>query len=139
MASNTIHSFILPNFPTTTKWLSEEERAYAVWRIAQDIGQDDENEQEPTMIQSVWLAVSDYRTWMFVAMQHCILLAQTVTFFFPSIVGTLGYDNVTSKFTKKISTYSPLLNLYHSPPINLPCLGGNVHRHDGERILRIPA
>lgn len=91
------HSFVLPNFPQTTPWLTEEERAYSVWRIAKDIGEEREGVEEPSMAQCVWLAVSDYRTWMFVVMQHCVLLAQTVTFFFPSIVNTLGYDNYTSK------------------------------------------
>lgn len=42
-------------------------------------------------------AFADYRTWLFVVMQHCVLLAQTVTFFFPSIVSTLGYGKVISE------------------------------------------
>ncbi|KAH8651050.1 major facilitator superfamily domain-containing protein [Xylariales sp. PMI_506] len=88
--------FVLPNFPNTTKWLSEEEKAYAIWRIANDIGQDQDGAKEPSGLQSAWLAITDYRTWMFVAMQHCVLLAQTVTFFFPSIVNTLGYNNITT-------------------------------------------
>ena len=107
-------SFVLPNFPHTTSWLSDEERAYAVWRIAKDIGDLDCAEDEPSMVQSAWLAIKDYRTWMFVAIQHCILLAQTVTFFFPSIVSTLGYDNYTSKWPRRLGKASTSLDsLYY--------------------------
>jgi hypothetical protein len=33
--------FVLPNFPRTTTWLAEDERQLAVWRLEEDIGQDD--------------------------------------------------------------------------------------------------
>ncbi|KAF2493932.1 MFS general substrate transporter [Lophium mytilinum] len=88
--------FILPNFPSATPWLTEEERAYASWRIENDIGSDETGYVEPTMLAAIKLAVLDYRTWLFVAMQHCILLSQTVTFFFPSVVNTLGYPRITT-------------------------------------------
>jgi hypothetical protein len=33
--------FVMPNFPRTTTWLTEEEKAMAVWRLDEDIGTDD--------------------------------------------------------------------------------------------------
>lgn len=33
--------FVLPKFPRTTRWLSERERELAVWRLEEDIGEDD--------------------------------------------------------------------------------------------------
>jgi hypothetical protein len=32
--------FVLPNFPRTTTWLTEEERQLAVYRLQKDIGED---------------------------------------------------------------------------------------------------
>lgn len=60
--------WVLPNFPRTTKWLSEEEVALAVWRLEEDIGQDDWVSSED---QSLWygfkLAVADIKTWVLVS------------------------------------------------------------------------
>ena len=108
-----------------------------MWRLAQDIGEDEEGAQEPSMMASVWLAVCDYRTWMFVAMQHCVLLAQTVTFFFPSVVKTLDYDNVTSEYSLLRACNEPWLIQMISTPPNVPNLGRNLHRNDAERLLRL--
>lgn len=60
--------FILPNFPRTTHWLSEEERALAIWRLEEDIGEDDWIDSEH---QSFWqgakLAFSDVKTYVLVS------------------------------------------------------------------------
>ncbi|CRG83538.1 hypothetical protein PISL3812_00890 [Talaromyces islandicus] len=109
--------FVLPNFPQTTTWLSEEERAYAAWRIASDIGEASERDAEEQTKRSLFhaakIAVMDYRTWIFVLMQHCVLLSQTVTFFFPSVVDTLGYDNITTLLlTAPVWVATFLLNLF---------------------------
>lgn len=59
--------FILPNFPRTTTWLSEEETALAVWRLEEDIGSDDWTASED---QSMWhgfsLALKDVKMWVLV-------------------------------------------------------------------------
>lgn len=33
--------FIIPDFPRTTTWLTETEKQLAVWRLDEDIGEDD--------------------------------------------------------------------------------------------------
>lgn len=43
--------FILPDFPRTTSWLTEEEKDLAVWRLQADIGEDDWIDREH---QSMW-------------------------------------------------------------------------------------
>lgn len=52
--------FILPNFPRTTSWLSEEERALAAWRLEDDIGEDDWIDSEH---QTFWQGAIG-RSWM---------------------------------------------------------------------------
>lgn len=87
--------FVLPDFPATTRWLSEDERLYAQWRLVSDANESDDNKST-----SVWIGVkqafSDYRLYICILLQHCSLLSQTFQYFFPSIVKTLGYGNITT-------------------------------------------
>ena len=59
--------FVLPNFPRTTSWLTEEERQLAIWRLDEDIGEDDWISSED---QTIWhgfkLAAADPKMWIFV-------------------------------------------------------------------------
>lgn len=58
---------ILPNFPRTTDWLSDEERELAVWRLEEDIGEDDWVDSEhQTLLHGARLAVMDIKTWILV-------------------------------------------------------------------------
>lgn len=60
--------FILPNFPRTTSWLSEEETALAAWRLEEDIGSDDwTNSEEQTMWYGFKLALKDIKMWILVS------------------------------------------------------------------------
>jgi hypothetical protein len=85
--------FILPDYPATTKWLSEEERNFASWRLMIDI-----NETDDTHSRSIWegvkLCLTDYRLYLFVLTQHLSILSQTFQYFFPSIVQTLGFGKI---------------------------------------------
>ena len=103
--------FILPDYPATTKWLSEEERNFASWRLMADI-----NETDDTHSRSIWegvkLCLTDYRLYLFVLTQHLSILSQTFQYFFPSIVQTLGFG--------KIETL--LLTVPGEPPSTLPPL-----------------
>lgn len=86
---------VLPNYPHTTKWLNEEERAFAAWRLAQDISEVDAY-GENTVWDGVKMAMRDYRLYLFVLLQHISLVSQTFQYFFPTIVGTLGYGKITT-------------------------------------------
>jgi hypothetical protein len=59
--------FVLPNFPRTTTWLSEEEKQLATWRLEEDIGEDDwvDSEQQ-SFLHGAMLAFSDIKTWILV-------------------------------------------------------------------------
>lgn len=84
-----VAGFVLPDYPHTTRWLSEEERTYAAWRLLEDISEVDQQHGA-----SVWaglkMALRDYRLYVFVLFQHTSLLSQTFQYFFPTIVNTLG-------------------------------------------------
>ena len=59
--------FFLPNMPRTTSWLTEEERQMAVWRLDEDIGEDDwTGSQQQTFGHGLKLAASDVKMWILV-------------------------------------------------------------------------
>lgn len=84
---------MLPDYPHTTRWLSDEERAFAAWRLLADVNEDDER-HSTSIWAGVKLVLRDYRLYLFVLLQHISLLSQTFQYFFPSIVGTLGYTPI---------------------------------------------
>ncbi|RAL05491.1 putative MFS transporter [Aspergillus ibericus CBS 121593] len=87
--------FILPNFPRTTGWLTEEEKELAAWRLEEDIGEDDwvDSEQQ-TFLHGVQLAFTDIKTWILMLLILCIVSSASVTNFFPTVVKTLNYGNI---------------------------------------------
>ncbi|KAL8665385.1 MAG: hypothetical protein Q9202_002278 [Teloschistes flavicans] len=89
--------FILPNFPRTTSWLTEEERQLAVWRLDEDIGEDDwTGSQNQTFFHGMKLAFADIKMWVLMVLLFCFVASGTVTNLFPTIVKTLGYGNIHS-------------------------------------------
>lgn len=88
-----LSGFFLPNYPATTPWLTDEEKHFAAWRLLADINEEDERHATSTM-SGLKLALADYRLYLFVLLQHISLLSQTFQYFFPSIVGTLGYGSI---------------------------------------------
>jgi MFS family permease len=121
--------FVLPNFPRTTSWLSEEEKELAVWRLEEDIGEDDwvDSEQQ-TFLHGAKLAFADIKTWVLMLMILCIVSSASVTNFFPTVVQTLNYG--------KIETL-----LLTAPPYCLAvfCAFGNAWHADrtGERYFHV--
>ncbi|KAI0025283.1 allantoate permease [Xylariomycetidae sp. FL0641] len=84
---------VLPNYPATTKWLDETERAYAQWRLIEDTGEADLASAN-TVKEGAMMALRDPRLYLFTLFQHTSLLSQTFQYFFPTIVKTLGYGDV---------------------------------------------
>ncbi|KAJ2895402.1 major facilitator superfamily domain-containing protein [Zalerion maritima] len=89
--------FILPNFPRTTKWLSEEERELAAWRPQVDIGEDDWIDSEgQTFWKGAKMAFMDIKTYVLMVLVFSIVASSSVTNFFPTVVETLKFDRVKS-------------------------------------------
>ncbi|KAK0719590.1 major facilitator superfamily domain-containing protein [Lasiosphaeris hirsuta] len=85
--------FVLPNFPRTTTWLTDQERELAIWRLEEDIGEDDwRGSKEQTFWQGAKLAFTDEKTYVLMLLTFCIVASGTVTNFFPAVVNTLGYS-----------------------------------------------
>lgn len=59
--------FVLPDFPRTTSWLTENERQLAVWRLDEDIGEDDwVDSSQQTFFHGMKLAFLDVKMWVLV-------------------------------------------------------------------------
>ncbi|KAL9116195.1 MAG: hypothetical protein Q9227_000566 [Pyrenula ochraceoflavens] len=89
--------FVLPNFPRTTPWLTPEEKQLAIWRLEEDIGEDDwVDSAHQTFLHGAKLAAEDIKMWILMVMLFGIVASGSVTNFFPTVVATLGYDNIQS-------------------------------------------
>ncbi|WYZ41473.1 hypothetical protein EsH8_V_000368 [Colletotrichum jinshuiense] len=89
--------FVLPNFPRTTSWLNEEETALAVWRLEEDIGEDDwTGKQAQTFWHGFKTALEDVKTWILLVLVFSIVASGSITNFFPTVVQTLGFNPVIS-------------------------------------------
>jgi hypothetical protein len=80
---------ILPDHPLSTKWLTEEERQMAHDRIRRDTVEETERTGG---WKSLKVALSDPRLYVLVLMQNLHLSANAFTNFFPTVVGTLGFN-----------------------------------------------
>lgn len=105
--------FALPNFPRTTTWLTENERQLAIWRLDEDIGEDDwMGSEQQTFFHGMKLAFRDVKMWILVLSHNVFSLISadfwqmallfgfvasgTVTNLFPTVVATLKYSDVNS-------------------------------------------
>jgi hypothetical protein len=111
--------FILPNFPRTTSWLTEEERQLAVYRLQEDIGEDDWKDAESqTFFRGLKLALLDIKTWVLTILMLSIVSSASVTNFFPTVVKTLGYDNIRTLLLTAppyvLAVITTYLNAWHA-------------------------
>ncbi|KAI0907223.1 allantoate permease [Ustulina deusta] len=87
--------FILPNYPTNTKWLTPEEQAYAQWRLLEDTGEADLADSI-AIKEGVKMAFKDPRLYLFTLLQHVSILSQAFQYFFPTIAKSLGFGDVVT-------------------------------------------
>jgi hypothetical protein len=111
--------FILPNFPRTTTWLTEEERQLAVYRLLEDVGEDDWTSSESqTFFHGLKLALVDIKTWILTILLLSIVSSASVTNFFPTVVKTLGYGNVETLLLTAppyvLAVITTYLNAWHA-------------------------
>ena len=139
-----IAAAVLPNYPSgeshlfliahlifsltctpDAKWLSEEERVYAIHRIADEAAGVVDGEDG----ESVWIgavkALKDPKVYMLILMQFSLLTGMAYTYFFPSIVSTLGYNKITTLLLTAppyaLAFFTSLGNSIHSGRTNERC------------------
>ncbi|KAK0116909.1 hypothetical protein ONS96_012755 [Cadophora gregata f. sp. sojae] len=111
--------WVLPNFPRTTSWLTDEERQLAIWRLEEDIGEDDWLDSEhQSFLVGLKLAFSDIKTYVLMFLLFGIVAAGTVTNFFPTVVKTLGQNDVNTLLLTAppyvLAVITTFLNSWHA-------------------------
>lgn len=111
--------FVLPDMPGNSRFLTTEEREFAVNRLKLDSGLSlSPNDEEGTPMQGLIMAVKDVKVWVLVFMLTAVTTGVGFNQFFPTIVGSLGYSHtVTLLLTAPIWFFAfvmCLLNGLHS-------------------------
>ncbi|KAL1967461.1 hypothetical protein VTN77DRAFT_3246 [Rasamsonia byssochlamydoides] len=112
-------AFILPNFPRTTGWLTQEEKELAAWRLEEDIGEDDWVDSEhQSFLHGAKLAIMDIKTWILMLLIFCIVSSGSVTNFFPTVVQTLNYGTIETLLLTAppyvLAVITAFLNAWHA-------------------------
>lgn len=55
---------ILPDYPESTRWLTETERLMAQKRLANDVGATDEEGDHEPFARGLYLAIADKKVWL---------------------------------------------------------------------------
>ncbi|KAJ5963113.1 major facilitator superfamily domain-containing protein [Penicillium waksmanii] len=89
--------FILPDFPMTTRRLSDRERQIAVTRLAsQNVTATTADTEHLSNLNACKVACQDPRTWAFIIGYMVIVGSSTLTYFYPTLVKGL-FGNVSTK------------------------------------------
>ncbi|KAJ4482724.1 sugar transporter [Lentinula lateritia] len=89
--------FILPDFPTTTKWLTPSERTLAVQRMKEDAGVGDQGETEVGGQSSGLVqALSDWRVWWMSLAMTAQVVSLSFNAYFPTLSATLGFNDTVT-------------------------------------------
>ncbi|KAK7433360.1 hypothetical protein QQZ08_000300 [Neonectria magnoliae] len=113
--------FVVPDYPSTTKWLSDEERKIAVLRMAEDASKEDDR-AETSAAEGAKMVFTDPALYMIWLMQLGLNTAAAFTNFFPTIVKTLGYSStITLLLSAPPYVFAAMLgitNSWHSDRVN---------------------
>ena len=89
--------FILPDFPTNTRWLSPIEQKLAIRRMEEDGGSDEEDATAAsTQLSGLWQAISDWKVWWFSIALTSEVTALSFNAFFPTLTATLGFSHTVT-------------------------------------------
>ncbi|EJF62792.1 sugar transporter [Dichomitus squalens] len=84
--------FILPDFPSTTTWLSEEERSLAMRRMEEDAGVGDEDEtEEGGHLAGLQQALRDWKVWWLALLITNYNISLSCMAYFPTLSATMGF------------------------------------------------
>ena len=91
--------FILPNWPLTSKMLTPDQRILAHVRILRDRNQHWEPEEaQLTPFQAFLAVIKDPKTYFFMLLYCCNILALTISYFIPTMLKGMGYSKVSAQW-----------------------------------------
>ncbi|KAK6464351.1 transporter of nicotinic acid [Scheffersomyces coipomensis] len=89
--------FVLPDNPSNTKFLNQQEKDIIQWKMKRDIGTSDSDEEaQESTVTGLFLAVKDLKVWLVTLILTFLVAACGVTNFFPSVVQTLNFNDTVT-------------------------------------------
>jgi hypothetical protein len=85
---------ILPDFPATTPWLSNEEKAVTIYRLRTHSGSVDE--KRGSVLHGLRMALLDYKVWLLSLIVILKTSAAAITAFIQTLVATFQYSEIES-------------------------------------------
>ncbi|KXH32305.1 TNA1 is necessary for nicotinic acid import into the cell [Colletotrichum simmondsii] len=103
--------FVLPDFPANTKWLTEQERQLAMWRMEVDAAGEEDwtSSSSQPIFDGFKMIMVDPINWILVVLVYGAASSISINSFFPTVVASLGKDRITTL-------------LLTSPPYLLACI-----------------
>ena len=86
-----VTGLVIPDWPATTKWLTEEEKALGIMRIVEDAG---EEEEDISTFAAFKMAAKDHRVWLCILGQMCVQAVASLTNFLPTLVKNFGFSTI---------------------------------------------
>ncbi|RUP50675.1 major facilitator superfamily domain-containing protein [Jimgerdemannia flammicorona] len=103
--------FILPDFPSTTKWLTDEERNFATARLLE--GRVAVEHKSEWSFRSIIAVLKDWHIYLLMN-----VTAGTISYFMPTLVKNLGYISTTAQLMTAppylFAVVCALINAIHS-------------------------
>lgn len=94
--------FILPDNPSNTKFLSQQEKDMTMWKLKMEVGDSDDDKAvlgdggHNSFKFALKLAGADIKVWLLAGCFSFLVAAAGVTNFFPSVVKTLKFDTMVT-------------------------------------------
>ncbi|KAF1935439.1 MFS general substrate transporter [Clathrospora elynae] len=89
-------AFILPDLPHNSRGFTEEERAVAVLRMTEDVGEVDEDSAEESPFAGLMMAVKDLKIYVMMLTFTAYVVGLSFNAFFPTLTKTLGFGYITT-------------------------------------------
>ncbi|TRM64282.1 MFS general substrate transporter [Schizophyllum amplum] len=114
--------FILADYPTTTRWMSDREREISQARLAKDVGlidNPDESEKSGSgILHGLVLALTDLKVWALAFMYFTYIMGLSFGQYMPTITKTLGFSTTITLLLTfppwAFATIFALVNSWHS-------------------------
>ncbi|WOO81698.1 putative transporter [Vanrija pseudolonga] len=113
-----IGAILLPDLPTNTRWFTEEELQVAQLRMAEDVGEADEDSSELGVFDGFLMAVKDFKVYVFVITLIAWTIGLSFNAFFPTLTATLGFGVVPTLLLSAppwaFAVIVSMINAWHS-------------------------
>lgn len=113
-------AFILPDLPHNTRGFTDDERAVAVLRMTEDVGEADADSAEQGPLDGLYMAVKDVKIYVMMLTFTAYVVGLSFNAFFPSLTATLGFG------------YIPTL-LMSAPPWAFSCIVSIINAWHADR------